>query len=99
MCIDRVQANMVPSCVKTCCTGTMNFGERAEMLALAKERLEMLKKTFPRAKLIDPDDVAVIYLVTHPEKEAKKQAGAPRAPMNRRDLLSSLVSPFQRMAG
>ena len=30
MCLERVQKDMLPMCVKTCCTGTMNFGERAE---------------------------------------------------------------------
>ena len=39
MCIDRVQAGLIPMCVKTCCTGTMNFGEREDMLKLAEERL------------------------------------------------------------
>ena len=44
MCIDRLQAGMVPICVKTCPTGTMVFGEREEILKIAKERLAVVKK-------------------------------------------------------
>jgi len=53
MCIDRVQAGLLPACVKTCPTGAMNFGERDEMLSMGKARLEALKKTRPKAVLVD----------------------------------------------
>lgn len=68
MCIDRVQADMLPACVKTCCTGTMNFGERQQMLHSSQKRLAALKKLYPNAELIDAEDVGVIYLVTHPRE-------------------------------
>lgn len=64
MCLDRVHNGLLPACVKTCPTGAMNFGERSEMVALAKSRLSIVKKTNPKAALLDPDDVNVIYLVT-----------------------------------
>ncbi|MGM9990402.1 4Fe-4S dicluster domain-containing protein, partial [Desulfovibrio piger] len=63
MCSDRVAAGMLPACVKTCPTGAMAFGERDEILALAKKRLEVVKKTHPKAFLADPDEVSVIYLL------------------------------------
>lgn len=63
MCADRVAAGMLPACVKTCPTGAMAFGERDEILALAKKRLEVVKKTHPKAFLADPDEVSVIYLL------------------------------------
>ena len=34
------------------------------MLALAQERLNRVKKRFPKAALLDPNDVNVIYLTT-----------------------------------
>ena len=68
MCIDRVTAGMLPICVKTCPTGTMAFGEREEILPMAKKRLEIVKKTFPKAFLADVEDVSVIYLLAE-EKE------------------------------
>ena len=68
MCVDRVTAGMLPICVKTCPTGTMVFGEREEILPMAKKRLEIVKKTFPKAFLADVKDVSVIYLLAE-EKE------------------------------
>ena len=63
MCSDRVAAGMLPACVKTCPTGAMSFGERADMLALGKKRLETVRKEHPKAFLADPDEVNVIYLL------------------------------------
>lgn len=63
MCLDRVHNGLLPACVKTCPTGAMNFGERGQMVALAKSRLSTVKKANPKAALLDPDDVNVIYLV------------------------------------
>jgi formate dehydrogenase iron-sulfur subunit len=63
MCNDRVENGLAPACVKVCPTGTMNFGERDEMLALAKSRLAEVKTKFPKAMLLDPDDVRAIYMV------------------------------------
>jgi formate dehydrogenase iron-sulfur subunit len=65
MCYDRVAAGMLPACVKTCPTGAMNFGERAEMLDLAKKRLTVVKRTHRNAMLLDPDDIRVIFMVAY----------------------------------
>jgi formate dehydrogenase iron-sulfur subunit len=65
MCLERVEKDLVPMCVKTCPTAAMNFGDRDKMLALAYERLAIVKKEFPDASLLDADSVRVIYLVTH----------------------------------
>ncbi len=63
MCIDRVSAGLLPMCVKTCPTGAMAFGEREDVLALAEKRLALAKQRYPKARLADPDDVNVIYLL------------------------------------
>lgn len=62
MCLDRVEMGMLPACVQSCPTGTMNFGDRADMLKMAYERLAEVQKTKPNAYLADPEDVRVIYL-------------------------------------
>ena len=63
MCIDRVQVGLEPMCVKTCPTGTMAFGERDEMLALAKKRLASLLPRFPKARIVDVPEVNVFYVL------------------------------------
>lgn len=68
MCYDRVSNGLQPMCVKSCPTGTMVFGDRDEILAEAKRRLAIIKKTFPKAHLADPRDVNVIFLLAE-EKE------------------------------
>ena len=62
MCNDRVLKGMAPACVKTCPTGTMNFGELEQMQILASQRLEKIKSKHPAARLLDPGDVRVIFL-------------------------------------
>jgi formate dehydrogenase iron-sulfur subunit len=76
MCQDRVENGLLPACVKTCPTGAMNFGDRADMLAMAKKRLAVVKKANPKAQLLDPDDVRVIFLVTEDPKLYHKFAVA-----------------------
>ncbi|MDR3569901.1 MAG: formate dehydrogenase [Syntrophobacteraceae bacterium] len=99
MCIDRIRADLAPICVKTCGTGAMNFGERDAMLAMAHHRLGAVKVSHPKAQLVDPEDVRVIYLVTNPEPALKKQGKQAVESYSRRELLGGLVSPFRRMAG
>ncbi|MFC1812502.1 4Fe-4S dicluster domain-containing protein [Thermodesulfobacteriota bacterium] len=64
-CNDRVHNGLLPACVKTCPTGTMNFGSRENMLKLAKKRLRVVKRSDAKAQLLDAGDVNVIYLVAY----------------------------------
>jgi formate dehydrogenase iron-sulfur subunit len=63
MCSDRVENGLLPACVKVCPTGAMSYGDRAEILELAQKHLALAKKKYPKATLLDPDDVRTIYLV------------------------------------
>jgi formate dehydrogenase iron-sulfur subunit len=65
MCLDRVQNGLQPACVKTCPTGAMNFGKREEILSQANRHLAEAKKKFPKAQLLDPGDVRVIFLTAY----------------------------------
>ncbi len=64
MCIDRITNNRPPSCVLSCPTGAMTFGERDAILDQAKKRVEVLKQTYPKAAALNAEDVRVIYIVT-----------------------------------
>lgn len=69
MCVDRVKNGLLPACVKACPTGAMNFGDRGEMEALAKQRLAEAKAKYPKAFLVDDMDiVSVFYLLTDEEE-------------------------------
>lgn len=76
MCIDRISNGLIPACVKICPTGAMNFGERDAMLAMANQRLEQIKGKYPKAQLLDADQIRVIYLVVDDPKKYSKTAVA-----------------------
>lgn len=99
MCNDRVQNGLLPACVKTCPTGAMNFGDREEMLVMARKRLAALKKVYPKAKLLDPDDVRVIYLVTEDPMLYHKFSVASNSAfdISRKVALNKLLRPLARL--
>ena len=99
MCIDRVENGLLPACVKTCPTGAMNFGDREAMLALARKRLAVVKKSHPKAMLLDPDEVRVIYLVTEESKAYHEFAAAPDSAfdISRAVALKRLFRPLTRL--
>lgn len=99
MCIDRVHAGKQPMCVKSCAMGAMNFGERDEILALAKERLEAVKKEFPKAQLLDVDSVSVIFLVMdEPARYHKFAVAQGPMPLDRKTLFAKSTKPLRSLA-
>ena len=98
MCNDRVQNGMLPACVLTCPTGTMNFGDLDEMRAMAEARLAEVKATNPNAMLADPNDVQVIYLTEYDPALYSYNAVADASPrlINRKSLLAKLFRPLKR---
>ncbi|MBI4805967.1 MAG: formate dehydrogenase [Desulfovibrio sp.] len=102
MCNDRVTAGFLPACVKTCPTGAMNFGERDEMLAMGKKRLEELKKTKPKAVLVDYEQVRVVFLTEHApnlyHKTLMSDADGPDT-FTRFAALDKLLNPLRQARG
>ena len=99
MCIDRVENGLLPACVLTCPTGAMSFGDREEMLALARMRLAVVKKKHPKARLLDADCVRVIYLVTEDPKLYHKFAMASSSAfdVSRAVALKRLIRPLTNL--
>ncbi|HQO77967.1 MAG TPA: formate dehydrogenase [Thermodesulfobacteriota bacterium] len=96
MCIDRVKNGLLPMCAKACPTKAINFGERDEMLALAQQRLDVLKKEFPEAQLLDADFFNVIYLITDkPELYNAQLVAHASFGITRKQALAKLLSPFR----
>jgi len=107
MCNDRVKAGMLPACVQSCPTGTMNFGDRDAMLALAKKSLAEAKKKYPGAQLVDEESVRVIFLTQDkPGLYAKNlMADASSMPVHapreytRQELFAGLMEPVRNILG
>jgi formate dehydrogenase iron-sulfur subunit len=100
MCNDRVENGLLPACVKVCPTGTMNFGDRADMLSMAKKRLSVVRKTHSKAKLLDPDDIRCIFLVADNPNLYHKFAVASNAAfdISRAVALQRLLRPLKRFS-
>ena len=103
MCFDRVKEGMLPACVKACPTGTMNFGDRKDMLEKASKRLAEVKGTYKEAMLANPEDVRTIYLLADDPKRYHKFAVAENAVgMTRKMALKHFFQPLsdlRRMIG
>ena len=97
MCIDRISAGGIPACVQSCPTGAMRFGERAAMLELAHKRVEELKKEFPKAHAVDPDDVRVIYVITDDPDKYAEHVGAERTESEGREMMRALPAPAEAL--
>ncbi len=69
LCLDRISNNKLPACVQSCPTGALVFGDRNVILEQTKKRVEELKKTFPKAQALNPDEVRVIYIVIDDPKK------------------------------
>lgn len=100
MCNDRVRNGLRPACVKTCPTGAMNFGTRADMLRLARTRREEVAVLYPQATLVDPGEVSTIYLIAFaPELYFENViAAAGTTGITRQAALQRLLRPFSRAA-
>jgi formate dehydrogenase iron-sulfur subunit len=74
MCIDRIKNDRIPACVMSCPTSAMVFGDRSQILAKAEKRVVELKKSYPKAMAINPEDVRVIFIVTDDPQKYWKYA-------------------------
>ena len=98
MCLDRIKEGMLPACVKTCPTGTMNFGDRNAMLELANKRLADVKKQYKDAMLANPEDVRVIFLlVDDPKKYHKFAVAENTVGITRKVALRRLFQPLKTL--
>jgi formate dehydrogenase iron-sulfur subunit len=97
-CNDRVHNGLPPACVKTCPTGAMNFGPREEMLRLAETRLAAVRQDNPKAQLVDPKEVNVIYLLAQEPKYylASAQAAPGAHGVTRQAALKRMLQPVVR---
>ena len=63
-CVDRIHHGMDPACVTTCQPGALMFGDRDEMLAIAHERLDILKqKGFDAASIYGETELGGTHVI------------------------------------
>jgi formate dehydrogenase iron-sulfur subunit len=72
LCSDRVATGLEPACAKTCPTGAIVFGSKADMLHHAAQRVADLKRRgFAKAGIYDPQGVGgthVMYVLQHADR-------------------------------
>jgi formate dehydrogenase iron-sulfur subunit len=94
MCINRIREGMLPACVKSCPTGTMNFGDRDKMLDMAQKRLKELKAVYPKAQLLNAEIVRTIFLVIDDPQKYWKHAAENDVEITRIAAIKKLVRPL-----
>jgi len=84
LCSDRVSQGLEPACIKSCPTGCLHFGSKADMKDLAERRSKQLRDVsgFGNAGVYDPAGVGgthVIY-VLHDATNPEIYGGLPKNP-------------------
>jgi formate dehydrogenase iron-sulfur subunit len=100
MCQDRVTNGMTPACVKGCPPGALQFGDRTEMLGIARRRVDGLKaRGYSQASIYGENELGGlgrVYVLTAPAPAY----GLPESPQYPAlaTLWQSVVQPFGYIA-
>src|SRR5512140_954966 len=84
LCSDRVGQGLEPACIKSCPTGCLKFGTKADMVLMAEKRAKQLREHsgYEKAGVYDPPSVGgthVIY-VLHDATRPELYADLPATP-------------------
>ncbi len=83
-CFDRTSADKDPACVTACPTDALEYGDRAEMVAKAKARVDTLKEQgFDKAEIYGENEVGGMHtiIVAHRGLEAHGLIRDPKVPV------------------
>jgi len=63
-CFDRTSAERKPACVSTCPTGALEYGDRADMLGIARERVDQLKAAgYDKAEMYGEKELGGLHTI------------------------------------
>ena len=63
-CFDRTSAERQPACVSTCPTGALEYGDRADMLGIARERVDQLKAAgYDKAEMYGEKELGGLHTI------------------------------------
>ncbi|MDI6752006.1 MAG: 4Fe-4S dicluster domain-containing protein [bacterium] len=93
-CADRVQNNLMPACAKTCLSGAILFGKKDELLAKAKERVNILGGKANIYGEKECGGLGVLYLLL----DNPEVYGLPKAPKSVEGIPGAFFSPFEQIA-
>ena len=63
LCRDRVEDGLIPACAKSCPTGAIQFGERADLVEQGRARVAALKATYPKAYLYGENELGGLHVM------------------------------------
>ena len=63
-CAERVANNQPPACVAACTKDALTFGDRDQLVEKGRERVEILRKTHPDARLYGENELGGLHLMS-----------------------------------
>jgi len=101
LCYSRISAGLLPACAKACPTGTISFGDKDKMLAMAQRRVaELQKEGFKDASVYGDkfvDGTHVIYVLAEKVSAYDKLPASPAISMAT-TLWKDILKPLSLIA-
>ena len=93
-CVDRIAQGMMPACVTTCQPGALQFGTREEMIALANERLQLLRdRGYEDACIYGENEMEGLHVIQVLKHGAKPHGAVENPQIPPAAFLSGIMKP------
>jgi formate dehydrogenase iron-sulfur subunit len=92
MCTDRLEAGKTPACAKTCSTGAIHFGDKADMVALAESRLTAVQGDYPMAEIYPGTEGNAFWLILAGNDEYMLSSYKEHPGLERRDTPAPMLA-------